>query len=64
MVVSDYYELLILLRAIMEAKFRPTDYETEVIGSPYLANVANRIIDALVEMEKERAEDNTSKWQK
>jgi len=64
MEVSDYYELLALLRSVMEAKFSDRGYDTEIVASPQLATVACRIIDALIEIEKQRGDYVESKWDK
>jgi hypothetical protein len=61
--VSDYYELLALLRAVMEAKFGESSNDTEIVASPHLANVANRIVDSLITIEKQRGDYLESKWQ-
>ncbi len=60
--INDHNELLAMLRAIMEAKFEHS-LNSEIVGSPYLASVANRIVDALIKIEKERGEFSSRKWE-
>ena len=44
---TSYYELLALHRALMEAKFHDTPNDPAVAGSPFVADVANRIVEIL-----------------
>jgi hypothetical protein len=66
LVVSDYPALLALHRAIIEAKFAENPTQAELLGSPILAGVANRLVDVLVQREAElgvqQARDNWQKW--
>jgi hypothetical protein len=61
--VKEHYELLSLLRAIMEAKFAQRRTDTEIVGSPYLAAVANRIVESLIELETTKDPSARLKWQ-
>jgi hypothetical protein len=61
--VANHYELLALLRAIMEAKFAQRRTETEIVGSPHLAAVANRIVDSLISLEIKTNPSAGFKWQ-
>ena len=50
-VISDFDELLALHRTIMEAKFHEHLEQIEIAGSPLVASVANRVLDAIIESE-------------
>src|SRR5512133_3700048 len=63
--VSEYYELLALHRAIMEAKFHPDPQNLDVPASPLLAAVCNRLLDSLVAAEQERGRpEKGEEWQR
>lgn len=61
--VNDQAELMVLLRTVMEAKFRGTGSDSEILGSPLLAGMANRIVQALIAIEKERGQYSEARWQ-
>ena len=46
-VVTDGLELQALHRALFEAQFAVTPLDRDVPGSPLLANLSNRVVDAL-----------------
>ncbi len=50
--LSDYYDVYALHRALLEAKFTVTPRDADVQGSPYIARVANRVMDTLIQMER------------
>jgi hypothetical protein len=52
--IDDYHELLALHRALMEAKFHGEPNDPAVPGSPFIAAVANRVVEALVAHDVER----------
>ena len=63
LIVSDYFELLSLHRALMEAKFNnmPNDYD--VIKSPIVGKLHSRIIELLIHIDCERkGEEQKQKW--
>ena len=49
--VTDKYELLALHRALYEAQFSVDPHDRDVPGSPILANLANRVVDALTALD-------------
>lgn len=62
-VLSDYYELLALHRALIEAKFHPDPQNLDVPGSPLLACVSNRALETLQAMEIARGcVEASQKW--
>ena len=50
--VSDKYELLALHRALFEAKQHPDPEDRDVVGSPFVANLSLRVVDALAELDE------------
>jgi hypothetical protein len=50
--ISDRMELYALHRALMEAKFHAEPDASEVQASPYVASVAHRVLDALIQAEE------------
>lgn len=52
--VNEYYELLALHRALMEAKFVDVARSPEVSGSPFVARLARRVVQSLMELEEGR----------
>jgi hypothetical protein len=61
--IDNYYELLALHRTIMEAKFSADPNDSCIQGSPFVAAVANRVVEALIEMETHReGESAVAKW--
>lgn len=47
--VTEKHELIALHRALFEAQFAAAPHDKDVPGSPLLASLANRVIDALAE---------------
>ncbi len=66
--VHDYYELSALHRALMEAKFVEIANSRDVAGSPYVAGLAHRVLDALIRQDEERkgpqARGSWEEWRK
>ena len=61
--VSDPMELLALHRALMEAKFHPNPEHREIQGSPFVARIAERVVDALIQYEiSERNKTAGDSW--
>lgn len=62
--INNYYELMALHRVIMEAKFSIDPNDLEIQRSPMVANIANQVVEALIEMEvSKEGESSRSKWQ-
>ena len=49
--VSEKYELLALHRALFEAKHHADPDDTAIVGSPYVAALSLRVVDALAELD-------------
>lgn len=47
--IDGYQELMVLHRALMEAKFSESLNDTAIGGSPILAEISNRVVDALIQ---------------
>lgn len=65
LVISDYYELLNLHKALLEAKFHDNPDNYYVAGSPYVARLSSKVIDllAIIEIERKGTESWTD-WRK
>lgn len=61
---DDYFELLALHRAIIEAKFHLDPEDRDVPGSPILARISERIVEAIGLMEDRMGKYGGSKgWE-
>ena len=49
--LSDYYDLLNLHKALMEAKFHDNPDNEYISGSPIIAKIMNEIVDILAEID-------------
>lgn len=58
--ISNHDELLALHKALIEAKFHPEPENTLISGSPFIADICNRVVDALIEIESLK---NPSKYE-
>lgn len=62
--IFDFNEVQALHRALMEAKFAENPVDTAVCGSPFVAAVANRVVDTLIEMERHSGGDERARhWE-
>ncbi len=62
--LADYYEIYALYRALIEAKFSSAPRDTDIQGSPFVASVANKVMDALIQKERDRGrEDFARAWE-
>ena len=52
--LSNYYDLLNLHKALMEAKFHDNPDNKYIAGSPIIAKIINEIVDILAEIDPER----------
>jgi len=57
-VLEDYYDILNLHKALMEAKFHDNPQNEDIQGSPILARIMNEIVEILSEMEP----NGSAKW--
>ena len=53
--LTDRMELYALHRALMEARFHAQPDASEVQASPYVASVAHRVLDALIQAEEDES---------
>lgn len=64
-IISEYGEILALHKTLMEAKFHPDPQNTYIAASPHVANICNRVIEVLIEIESKNdpgKRDNWNKW--
>lgn len=57
LVLDDYYELLALHRALLEAKFCDEPNDLDVSGSPIIARLYQKLIPVLIQAEVEKKGD-------
>lgn len=63
--VSDYYELLALHRALMEAKFTFFPNDREIAGSPFVAKISHQVVETLIQVELARGHPKKAeRWEK
>lgn len=62
--LEDYFTILNLHKALLEAKFHENPDNKDVAPSPIIADVCNRLVDALTQMDEEKSEKNIGKWEK
>ena len=60
--INDYYEILNIHKALLEAKFHINPDNVNVSSSPIIADFCNKLVDALEEMDGEKDEKNIGKW--
>ena len=61
--INDYYELLNLHKALLEARFHEGLDNKYLAGSPIVAKIHNRIISDLISMENNRkGSESWSEW--
>ncbi len=65
-IVSDYYELLALHRALLEAKFCDEPNDFDVSASPIIASLHKKLLQSLIKLEVEQkgssAQDSWNNW--
>ncbi len=63
--INDYYELLNLHKALLEARFHEGLNNKYLAGSPIVADIHNRIIKSLITMEIDRrGKEEWTEWLK
>lgn len=60
--IKDYYVLLNLHKALLEAKFHLNPDNTLVCLSPIIADLSNELVDILAKMDGLKDEKNVGKW--
>ena len=60
--IRDYYVLLNLHKALLEAKFHLNPDNTLVCLSPIIADLSNELVDILAKMDELKDERNVGKW--
>lgn len=62
LVFNDYYELLALHKALIEAKFNIDPQNESIAGSPIIADICNKVVDELSSMEEDKSSGGREKW--
>lgn len=60
--LNDYFTILNLHKALLEAKFHENPDNENVAPSPIIADLCNKLIDALTKMDEEKNEKSIGKW--
>lgn len=64
-VIQDYYEMLNLHKALLEAKFHETPDNQAVAGSPIVAKLYDDLLNQLAECElRKKGKENWTEWRK
>lgn len=64
-ILEDYYDMLNLHKALLEAKFHQNPDNLYVAGSPIVAKIHNKLLDVLQYCEKKKkGQENWSEWRK
>lgn len=61
-VIKDYFTILNLHKALLEAKFHLNPDNINVSSSPVIAQFCTELVDVLGKMDEERSEKNNGKW--
>lgn len=61
-VLNDYNDLLALHRALIEAKFRINPNDELIARSPIIADLCNRVVKELIELELKTDDNAELKW--
>lgn len=61
--LSSYPELIALHKALLEAKFNSMPNDLLIAGSPYVAQIANQVIETVIQLETAKGDANAEgKW--
>lgn len=60
--ITDYFTILNLHKALLEAKFHLNPDNINVSSSPIIAEFCDKLVDVLEKMDEERSEKNVGKW--
>ena len=60
--LKDYFVILNLHKALLEAKFHLNPDNINVSSSPIIADICNKLVDVLKKMDEEKSEKNIGKW--
>ena len=61
--IKDYYILLNLHKALLEAKFHMDPDNIEVCYSPIIADLCNELVDLLIKLDGNKDEKNIAAWE-
>lgn len=63
MILGDYYELLNLNKALLEAKFNEFPNNEYITGSPIIAQICNEVVQLLSEKGEKESWNEWRKWE-
>lgn len=62
--IEDYNELMALHKLLMERHYKIEFHSDELIGSRFIADISNRVVDSLIEIDKEQERlEKVKSWQ-
>lgn len=63
--IQDYNELMALHKLLMERHYKLEFHSDELIGSSYLADLSNRVLDNLIKYDEEKGgPERTQSWKR
>ena len=63
--LNDYYDMLNLHKALLEAKFHQEPDNVYISGSPIIANIYNELLNKLTKSEYEiKGKESWTEWRK
>lgn len=62
--IENYYDLLGLHKALLEAKFHKNPENIEVCFSPIIAKISNEIVEILMKKDAEKDASKKDSWEK
>lgn len=64
-IITDYYDMLNLHKALLEAKFHEEPDNEYVSGSPIIARICNDLVNKVAEYEiRKNGKENWTEWRK
>jgi len=63
--IDDYNELMALHKLLMERHYKMEFHSNELIGSKFIADISNRVLDSLIKIDEEQKKlEKVKSWQK
>lgn len=59
---DNYFDLLLLHRVFLEAKFTENPHDRDVTVSPQVAKISNQIVDEIIELLEKSENKKRSEW--
>lgn len=64
LILRDYYDLLNLHKALMEAKFHCNPENKDIAGSPIIANIMNELVNVLAQIDPNSTTIDWQNWRR